>query len=701
MISVGCIPEEFHAEIAANELQRDEWVRLFAIDEVSGNLITAGYNNELEPAFLKTNPTLVVDTQYFDAAFTARLLEAVGDVDEQTDGVLIQSENFQALTLIRARYRERVDCVYIDPPYNTNAGPIDYKNGYRSSSWMSLVGNRLGFARQLLGDSGVLCVTIDDYQLHELASLLDQEFGRDKCLGTTVIRNNPSGRSTVHGLSVCHEYALFYAKSNASLERLPRSKKQLERFSRESDAYVDWRNFRKDGGAVTHRAERPRQYYPIYVRLTDKTLRIPSLSWNRAEMAWDVAEQPAQGELQVLPIDEKGQDRVWSLNHISAMKSIGDLEVREGKDGAPQIYRRHRPSEGVLPRSWWDKKTYAAREHGSATLKHLFGTTPFSFAKSPYAVQDSLWVCGLAGESDRLVLDYFAGSGTTSHAVVNLNRGDGGRRRFILVEMADYFDTVLIPRIKKVTFTPEWKDGKPKRLANAEEAERSPRIVKVIRLESYEDVLNNLEIRRTPGQQLLLNSGAAQRPDGFKEQFILGYMLDVETRGSQSLLNLDAFADPTAYKLRVRRPGTDESNDVHVDLLETFNWLIGITVRYIGAPRTYTAVFNRDEEKRLRIEGRLRHADDGPYWFRTVTGTTPNGRRTLVIWRKLTGDPERDNLVLNEWFAALGYSGRGSEFDLVYVNGGNNLENIKGSADMWRVRLIEEDFRRLMFETET
>ena len=184
------------------------------------------------------------------------------------------------------------------------------------------------------------------------------------------------------------------------------------------------------------------------------------------------------------------------------------------------------------------------------------------------------------------VLDFFAGSGTTGHAVINLNREDGGRRKFILVEMGDYFDTVLLPRIKKVTFTPEWKDGKPKRLATPEEAERSPRIVKVVRLESYEDALNNLETRRTDTQQLLLDAAEAQGADGLKEQYILRYMLDVETRGSQSLLNVQAFTDPTAYKLKVKRPGSDESREVNVDLLETFNWLIGLTVRHIAAPQT-------------------------------------------------------------------------------------------------------------------
>jgi superfamily II DNA or RNA helicase len=296
--------------------------------------------------------------------------------------------------------------------------------------------------------------------------------------------------------------------------------------------------------------------------------------------------------------------------------------------------------------------------------------------------------------------DYFAGSGSTAQSIVEIARVTGTRMRFILVEMADYFDTVLLPRIKKVTFTPEWKDGKPKRLATAEEAERSPRIVKVVRLESYEDTLNNLDPRTSSEQQLLLGAAEAQGADGLKEQYLLRYMLDVETRGSQSLLNVQAFSDPTAYKLKVKRPGSDESREVNVDLLETFNWLIGLTVKHIAAPQTFRAEFDRDGEKRLRIKGRLKQDAGGPYWFRTVTGTLPDGRRALVIWRKLVGEAEEHNLVLDAWFEKQGYSAKDSEFDLIYVNGGNNLENLKTPEDLWKVRLIDEDFQRLMFEPE-
>lgn len=181
---------------------------------------------------------------------------------------------------------------------------------------------------------------------------------------------------------------------------------------------------------------------------------------------------------------------------------------------------------------------------------------------------------------------------------------------------------------------------------------------------------------------------------------MLRYMLDVETRGSQSLLSVQAFSDPTAYRLKVRRPGSDESHEVNVDLLETFNWLTGLTVRHIAAPQIFSAAFDHDSEKRLRLKGRLKQEAGGPFWFRTVTGITPDDRKTLIIWRKLTGNPEEDNLVLDEWFTKQGYSSKDSEFDLIYVNGGNNLENLKAPDDTWKVRLIEEDFHRLMFNPE-
>ena len=693
-IMVGCIPEEFYLTIAANEAQQEEWVKLFGIDEIRENLTTPGYSKKVTAEFLRTYPTLVVDTRHYGEGFTARLLEALGDVDEQTDGVLFHGENFQALSVMRARYRERMQSIYIDPPYNTAASEIDYKNSYKHSSWLSLIQDRVDHARAVMGGDSVICVAIDDAEFARMHLALLDIFGEQNHLATVAVRAKPQGRAMAVGFSQNHEYADFFASGgDAAVGRLPRDKDRLARYSeRDSRGIFAWANFRGTG-ANSYRRNRPKLFYPICIRAEDSVVTVPDLEWRDSEGAWMPLHSIASGYEVVFPVDEDGVERVWTFGSERARRVASTELLAKHTDGKWQVYRKYRPNqEGVLPGTWWGDPKYSASESGTKVLQDVIGATnTFSYPKSVFTVEDCLRSTGLG--TTGTVLDFFGGSATTGHAVINLNREDSGRRRFVLVEIGDYFDTVLLPRIKKVTFAPEWKDGKPKRLASPEEAERSPRIVKVVRLESYEDALNNLETRRTDKQQELLDDA-----DGLREQYILRYMLDVETRGSQSLLNVQAFEDPTAYKLKVKRPGSDESREINVDLLGTFNWLIGLTVQHIAAPQTFVAAFERDDERRLRLVDRLKQEKDGPNWFRTVTGTTPDGRRTLVIWRKLTGEPEQDNVVLDEWFTRQGYSAGDSEFDLIYVNGSNNLENLKTPDDLWKVRLIEEDFHRLMFE---
>ena len=300
-----------------------------------------------------------------------------------------------------------------------------------------------------------------------------------------------------------------------------------------------------------------------------------------------------------------------------------------------------------------------------------------------------------ATNSESVVVDVFGGSGSTASAVLNLNREDDGNRAFVVMEANTYFDELILPRIKKCMFARSWAKGRPVGTPTG-----LSHAFKYIRLESYEDALNNLDTRRSQSQASLLDAPEAGGSEGLKEEYLLRYMLDVETRGSQSLLNIAAFSDPTAYRLKVKVPGSDGSREVNVDLLETFNYLIGLTVKHIAVPHTFRAAFRRDEESRLHLDGRLKQ-DDGPWWFRTVEGVTPEGRKALVIWRKLTSDAEQDNLVLDEWFTRQGYSTKDFEFDLIFVNGDNNLENLRQPDETWKVRLIEEDFHRLMFDAES
>ena len=248
-----------------------------------------------------------------------------------------------------------------------------------------------------------------------------------------------------------------------------------------------------------------------------------------------------------------------------------------------------------------------------------------------------------------MVLDYFAGSGTTGHAVINLNREDGGRRKFILVEMADYFDTVLLPRLKKVTFSPEWKDGKPKRVATAEEAERGPRIIKVIRLESYEDALNNLSFDESAGQ-----TGELQFED-----YLLNYILRWETRKSETLLNAEKLSKPFDYCLHIYRDG--ETRVQEVDLPETFNYLIGL-----------------DVAKRKVL-------DDSGRCYLVYRGLTREGKRTVVIWRETAGWTEEDYKRDRDFVAKQRFA---EDADVIYANGDSLIPGAQALEGLFKAKMF-------------
>ena len=189
-VTVGHIPEEFHSEIVANQAQHDEWLDLLSIDDTESDLTRPGYSRPLTLDFLRAHPTLTVDTRYFSDAFTARLLEAMGDIDEQTDGVLFHSENFQALRLMERRYQQQIKCIYIDPLYNTekdrSQGKFLYKDGYAYSSWIAMISERARLAWPLLSEDGGQYTSIDDIMYADLKLLMSQAVGRSNHIATVI-----------------------------------------------------------------------------------------------------------------------------------------------------------------------------------------------------------------------------------------------------------------------------------------------------------------------------------------------------------------------------------------------------------------------------------------------------------------------------------------------------------------------------------
>ena len=386
---------------------------------------------------------LVVVRQFGEMVFPA--LAPVDRVQNGPDDApwhtLIEAENYHALQLLEYLYAGKVDCIYIDPPYNTGARDWKYNNDYvdrndrwRHSKWLAMMRRRLVLGFRLLKPDGIMVITIDDYEVHNLRALLNEPGMRCETLGIVAVKNNPAGRSTVRGFSVAHEYAIFLAKSEtASIQRLERSPEQIARY-KESDAagLFEWGNFRKHGGTTTYRKERPKQFYPIYVH--GAKFRVPKMEWIKEDRAWNVLEEPDEQEEVLWPIDDIGNERVWSFNHETTRKKSDDLVVKPDHRGRTAIYRKWRLNEqGALPLSWWDKSLYSSAEHGTNLLKRVFGETQkFSFPKSMYAVKDCLRVAGVK-KPNALVVDFFAGSATTLHAVNLLNAEDNGSRRCILV----------------------------------------------------------------------------------------------------------------------------------------------------------------------------------------------------------------------------------------------------------------------------
>ncbi|MCY4573999.1 MAG: DNA methyltransferase [Gemmatimonadetes bacterium] len=690
-VAVQFIPKVFHAEIVANRAQHDEWVDLHGIDELAGDLARAGYSDPLTTEFLRAHPTLMVDTRHFSADFTERLLEALGtdgSLDEVTDGVLFHSENFQALRLMERRYRGRVDCVYIDPPYNTDASPILYKNNYQHSCWATLMADRFELSISYMTTNGVLGCAIDENELKNLLGIIEQCMPQ-RDIQIIAVNHYPGSGSGRGNVSNTHEYYIVAVPGGQNVlvgAKRPGGHRE--------------RNFRRSGqGENNFRWGRPNSFFAILV---------DSVLWEIKGMEKAVplhADYPKgstqEGWLRVYPIGRDGSERVWSRNYESARRLWQTDALKCSRNGTI-IHVIEDTGRKVLTSAWLDKK-FNAVVHGTNLLSDILGRSgAFSYPKSLYTVKTAL--DAVFGEHRcGSVLDYFAGSGTTAHAVIEMNREDDGDRSFVLVEMAHYFDTVLLPRVKKVTFSPEWRNGRPTRTATPEEAERSPRIVKIVRLESYEDTLNNLVVRRPEQVQLLLDENIDGGPNAAREDYIIRYMLDVETGDSSSLLDLSAFLDPFAYRLKVKRPGSDESREVAVDLVETFNWLLGLRVRRMSAARRYDAEFGNAGQSHSTSTVALKETPDGPWWFRTVEGMLPDDRRALVIWRNRPGGDEpdgieRDNAVLDAWFKQSGHDARQADFDLIYANGDHNLDSLKETDQTWTGLTIEDHFKRLMFE---
>lgn len=658
LIPIQHVPREFWREILRNEEQLEEWRHWLAV------------NDEITEAFLEAHPTLPVRTKHFDQNFVIHLLETLpfDDLDEATDGILVHGENYQALRLLEGRFREEVKCIYIDPPYNSPSSEIIYKNNYKHSTWAALMFERLWASRAFLQKGGTIAVAIDDHEVVTLKALMPLVFPGE--METVVVRSNPAGRSTPKGFSVQHEYVVFgwNGGEDGVVGRLQHTEEQVERYEEkdENGAY-EWTNFRKHGG---FRRESPRMFYPIFVNRETRGWRVPEMNWSDESKEWILLEQPVDEEQILWPIDERGQERRWKWSVERLQANRDKVKVDVDRNGNLALYVKSYKPEGRTPPTWWEKREYSATDWGTRTLSNLFmASKPFDYPKAVELVKDCLRV-GSVAASD-IVLDFFAGSGTTAHAIIELNREDDGQRKFILVEMGEYFDTVLLPRVAKVMFAPEWRDGRPQRLPIPEEVECTPRLVKILHLESYEDTLHNLAatVERQAKDVRAQERETAYKALAGEDAYRLRYWLELPLMEAETCLRALDLRRPFAYRLEIL---TDDGPvQKPVDLVETFNYLYGLRVRQYET---------------------WRNPEDSDRVYRVVKATDREGkRRILAVWRDMDGlEPEKERAFLESQIIAMRQNGE--VWDEVLINGDTPTPGVAS---------LDPLFKRLMMEGES
>ena len=378
-----------------------------------------------------TEPKVLTNFKKFDADGEHNV-ESIS----KADNLIIKGNNLLALHSLKKNYAGQVKLIYIDPPYNTSsaATTFNYNNTFNHSAWMTFMQNRLEVARKLLTDDGLLFVAIDHYELFYLGVTIDSIFGRQNRLGVITVVSNPGGRQDEKFFPTSNEFMLVYAKNidSANLNTLGISDEKIREYRLfDNTGNYKLRGFRRSGNNSL-RTERPGLFYSIYYNPRTNNLSL----------------EDSEGSIVILPIDEQGVERCWRWGANTFLdKKDNYIEVKKVKDNY-DIYIKEREDDyqGEKPKTVWDKSYYTGQS-GTTEIKNLLGEKLFSYPKSPHLMKD---VIKIATAKNDIVIDFFGGSGTTAHAVLELNKEDNGNRRFILCEQMDYVDYVTSERIKKV-----------------------------------------------------------------------------------------------------------------------------------------------------------------------------------------------------------------------------------------------------------
>jgi len=354
--------------------------------------------------------------------------------------LLIEGDNYHALSVLNYTHSRKIDFIYIDPPYNTgnntwkyNNKYVDEEDPYKHSKWISFIEKRLKLAKNLLTEKGIICVTIDNYEIHNIRHLMEETFPHKEII-VTVIEHNFRGRAK-NNFALTHEYALWAVNKGEDL------------ITKKEEVSDDIRRNLRRTGQGSKREESPTLFYGIEVN--KETLEIISATDPIPENV-SLPKSKKIGTVYIYPIDRKGVERRWyyaartmldeaKKGNVYAKTIRGEIEIHYWKPGKPKKRK-----------SVWTGPKYDGSTYGSELLTEIIGENDFPYPKSLYAVYESI----KAGtdKKDAIILDFFAGSGTTGHAVLEINKKDGGNRKFILCTNNEnrICEEITYPRIKNV-----------------------------------------------------------------------------------------------------------------------------------------------------------------------------------------------------------------------------------------------------------
>lgn len=363
--------------------------------------------------------------------------EIMTDADKPVN-ILIEGDNYHALSVLNYTHPKSIDVIYFDPPYNTGAKDWKYNNDYvdindtyRHSKWLSMLSNRLKLAKRLLKDDGVLICAIDENERDRLGLLLEDFFGNHEIHCITIV-HNPRG---VQGknFSYTHEYAFFVFRRGLKVIGARKIK----------DEDIYWSNLR-NWGSESKREDARNCFYPIIVE-NEKIVGFGEVVPQNIHPEKQTVKRGNQ--YYVYPIDKNGIERKWRYARQSIEEIVDLLRAKKTKSG----FEIELGKDFGTVRTVWQDSRYDANEYGTKLVHKLVPDTHFDFPKSVFNTYDCIAPI-LYERKKAIVLDYFAGSGTTGHAVMILNKEDGGQRQFILCTNNEngIAQEVCYPRIKKV-----------------------------------------------------------------------------------------------------------------------------------------------------------------------------------------------------------------------------------------------------------